>query len=130
MSWRPTGSLQAAHPQMGVPPLGAPALPPHSGQYGALPPNPFTGPQDLRMGQFQQHQQPALPVFAPGLLGPTVHAQQFDGTALGARVPNRGGAAEGEAEDPMARSEREFQAKQAKRDAVSEAPKRMVCADV
>lgn len=72
------------------------------------------------MGQYQQQQQQQLPAFIPGAYTPTLPSQQPAGAAPNPPVPGIGGSAEGEQEDPLARSERELKEKKAKRDAVSE----------
>jgi hypothetical protein len=107
---RPTGS------QMGMPPMGRPPYVP----YGAIPPIMFQGTSNMSMSQYQQQQQRQLHSFNPGDFTPSLLSQQPTGADVNPPVPNTGDAAEGEEEDPMARSERELKEKRAKREAVSE----------
>ena len=72
------------------------------------------------MGQYQYQQHQQLPAFTPGAYTPTLPSQQPVGADTNPPVPNVGGSAEGEQEDPMARSERALKEKKAERDAVSE----------
>jgi hypothetical protein len=87
--------------------------------YGAIPPSMFPGPLDVSMGQYQQ-QRSSLPSFTPRAFTTSLPSHQPTGAGANPPVPNTGGAAEGEEEDPMVRSERELKAKRAKREAVSE----------
>lgn len=66
------------------------------------------------------YNQQQLPSFTPGGFTPSLPSQQPTGAGTNPPVPNTGGAAEGEQEDPFARSERELKEKKAKRDAVSD----------
>lgn len=100
---------------MGMPPMGRPSFPP----YSAIPPIVFAARPGMGMGGYPHEQQQQLPLFAPEAFTPTLPSQQPAGTAPGAPIPNMGGAAGGEQEDPMARSERELKEKKAKREAVS-----------
>jgi hypothetical protein len=108
-------SPQIPGSQMGMPPPGASSYRP----YSAIPPSMFPGPPDVRMGQYQQ-QQPPLLTFNPGAFTPSVPSHQPTDAGANPPVPNTGGAAEGEEEDPMVRSERELKEKRAKRETVTE----------
>ena len=110
----PAGAPQAPGSQMGMPPPGATTYPPYRSLYGALPPFSPAGPG---MSGYHYQQQQQLPTFAEPY-PPTLPAQQPAGAGANPPVRNRGGAAEGEQEDPMVRSERELKEKKAKRDAV------------
>lgn len=81
------------------------------------------------MGQYQ-YQQHQLPSFNPGAYTPTLPSQQPAGAGTNPPDPNMGGSAEGEQEDPMARSERELREKKAKRDAVSERTRTMLMSEI
>ena len=72
------------------------------------------------MGQYQYQQHQHLPAFTPGAYTPVLPSQQPAGADTNPPIPNVGGSAEGEQEDPMARSERALKEKKAEREAVSE----------
>lgn len=115
-----------------MPPTAAPSYPQFLGQYNifqgaSMYPGPAGYP--MPMGSYPYPQPPysqpppmaaftpePIPAsFTPNLLGP-----QPAGAAVHPPVPNVGGFAEGEEEDPMRRSERELETKKAEREAVSE----------
>lgn len=74
----------------------------------------------MGMGQYQHLQQQQLPAFTPGAYTPTLPSQPPAGAVTNPPVPSVGGSAEGEQEDPLARSERELEKMRAEREAVSD----------
>ena len=95
--------------------------------YGAIPPDYYASRAGIGIGPYQQQQ---LPAFTPGAYTPTLPSQQAAGDSTNPPVPNMGGSAEGEQEDPMVRSERELKEKKAKRDAVSERSLSMLMSEI
>lgn len=126
---RPTGSSQASNSQMGTPPTGARSSSQYPGTYGAIPTGWLPGSTGTGVHNYYPSQQ-QIPRFEPGAFTPTLTSQQSAGAAANPPVPNTGGSAEGEQEDPMARSERELKEKKAKREAVSEQNQSMLMFDV
>ena len=126
MYTRAVGSPQPTLSQMSMPPMGAPTGPPYMGQFGGTYAGSYMFPGSAGMGmgmgmsnyQFQPHQH--VPGFGGESFTPSYLPQQPAGAALNPPVPDMGGFVEGEEEDPMVRSERDFQAKQAEREAVSD----------
>ena len=82
------------------------------------------------MGQYQHQQHQQLPAYIPGAYTPTLPSQQPAGAGTNPPVPNMGGSAEGEQEDPMVRSERELKEKKVKRDAVSERNRSVLTSEI
>ena len=121
----PMGSLQAMGSQMGMPPMGKPSFRP----YGAIPPSVWAG-MGMGMGPYRQQQQQQLPAFTPVAYTPTLLSQQPTGAGTNSPVPSMGDSAEGEQENPLARSERELKEKKAKREAVSEKSRSMLTSEI
>jgi hypothetical protein len=117
----PTGSPQPTSFEMGMSTMGGLPFNPYGGQYNAYPiSGTYTGSGGMGMGPYQFTPSQGMPGFVPGSFAPPGLGQQQAGATLKPTVPSMRGSSEVDGEDLMARSQRELQAKEAEREAVSD----------